>query len=135
MRARAAPPLPMSAIERSFNPMRARNLNPAQTLPWRAWYSLQSWRRRAKHQLQIEPLCAMCKEQGRTTPATIADHHPPHRDDYNAFVLGPLRSLCRDCHNRKWASDRHGCRCDIGDDGYPIDPKHPFNRRTRRRGP
>jgi hypothetical protein len=38
-----------------------------------------------------------------------------------------LQSLCRDCHNRKWASDRHGYRCDIGDDGLPLDKNHPFN--------
>jgi hypothetical protein len=48
---------------------------------------------RAKHQLQIKPLCALCEEQGRVVPATIADHHPTHKGDYNAFVLGPLRSL------------------------------------------
>ena len=52
--------------------MTARNLSPAQTLPWRSWYSLQSWRRRAKHQLATAPLCALCGEQGRT-PA-LGDH-------------------------------------------------------------
>jgi 5-methylcytosine-specific restriction protein A len=128
MRARAAPPLPMSAIERTFNAMHAHNLNPAQTLPWRAWYSLQTWRRRAKHQLQIKPLCALCEERGRLTPATIADHHPPHKGDYNKFVLGPLRSLCADCHNKQWAVDRKGYSSDVGPDGYPTDPAHPFNR-------
>jgi 5-methylcytosine-specific restriction protein A len=106
----------------------ARSLAPAQTLHWRDWYSLQSWRRRAKHQLQIKPLCALCEERGRITPATIADHHPPHKGDYNAFVLGPLRSLCRDCHQGQWAADKRGYRCDVGDDGLPTDPRHPFNK-------
>jgi hypothetical protein len=32
-------------------------------------------------------------EQGRITPATVADHHPPHDGDWNKFVLGELRSL------------------------------------------
>jgi 5-methylcytosine-specific restriction protein A len=106
--------------------MSARNLAPAQTLHWRDWYSVQSWRRRAKHQLQIQPLCVLCEERGRLTPATIADHDPPHKGDYNAFVLGPLRSLCVDCHQGQWAVDKRGYRLDIGADGYPIDPKHPF---------
>ena len=107
--------------------MPARNLAPARTLPWRSWYSLQSWRRRAHHQLRLELLCALCAEQGRVTPATIADHHPPHKGDYNAFILGPLRSLCRDCHNRQWAVDARGYCSDIDEKGFPTDPRHPFN--------
>jgi 5-methylcytosine-specific restriction enzyme A len=73
-------------------------------------------------------LCALCKEQGRVTPATIADHHPPHKGDYNAFMLGPLRSLCRDCHQGAWAIDKRGYSSNVGDDGMPVDVNHPFNR-------
>ncbi len=108
--------------------MHARNLDPARSLPWRSWYNLQRWRTRAKHQLQVEPLCALCKEQGRIVPATIADHHPPHRGNYNKFILGPLRSLCRECHQGAWAIDRKGYSSAVGDDGFLLDPKHPFNR-------
>jgi 5-methylcytosine-specific restriction enzyme A len=99
-----------------------------QNQPWRSWYSLQRWRRRAKHQLRVEPLCAQCLAQNRITPATIADHHPRHGGDWNKFVLGPLRSLCADCHQGQWAVDKRGYRTDIGDGGYPLDPKHPFNK-------
>ena len=67
-----------------------------QSQPWRTWYGLQRWMARARHQLHIEPLCAACLERGRITPATVADHHPPHHGDWNAFVLGPLQSLCAD---------------------------------------
>jgi 5-methylcytosine-specific restriction endonuclease McrA len=109
--------------------MPPRNLAPAQTLPWRSWYSLQRWRTRAKHQLQVAPLCALCEEQGRIVPAEVADHHPRHGGDYNAFTLGPLRSLCADCHNRQWAVDARGYSSAIGDDGLPIDPAHPFNQK------
>jgi hypothetical protein len=42
-------------------------------------------------------------EGNRLTPASIADHDPPHKGDWNAFRLGPLQSLCRDCHQGKWA--------------------------------
>jgi hypothetical protein len=31
----------------------------------------------------------LCSRQGRITPATIADHHPPHKGDWNKFRLGP----------------------------------------------
>jgi hypothetical protein len=39
-----------------------------------------------------------------------------------------LQSLCRECHQGKWADDRLGYSCDIGDDGFPTDANHPFNR-------
>jgi 5-methylcytosine-specific restriction protein A len=108
--------------------MPARLSDPASQRPWRDWYSLQSWRRQAKHQLSIEPLCARCLERNRIVGATISDHHPPHKGDWNAFRRGPLQSLCADCHQGKWADDKRGYRTDIGDDGYPLDPKHPFNK-------
>jgi 5-methylcytosine-specific restriction protein A len=108
--------------------MPAPAANPAETLPWRSWYSLQRWRRRAKHQLQLEPLCALCLKAGRTTPATIADHDPPHEGDWNAFRLGRLQSLCAACHAGKWAEDARGYSSAIGDDGYPVDQRHPFYR-------
>ena len=64
--------------------MPARNSAPAQTMPVRAWYSLQRWRTRAKHQLRVEPLCRLCKAKGLVVPATNADHFPAHGGDYNA---------------------------------------------------
>lgn len=68
--------------------MPPRNLAPAQTLPWRDWYSLQRWRTRAKHQLQVSPLCCLCEKRGRIVPAIVADHHPRHGGDYNKFMWG-----------------------------------------------
>jgi len=58
--------------------MPPRALAPAQTMPVRSWYSMQRWRRRAKHQLRAEPLCCLCKTKGLIVPATVADHFPPH---------------------------------------------------------
>jgi 5-methylcytosine-specific restriction enzyme A len=95
---------------------------------WRDWYGLQRWKRRARHQLKTEPLCAACLVKGKIMPASIADHVEPHRGNWNAFRLGRLQSLCTDCHSRKWADDKRGFRCDIDADGLPIDPNHPFNR-------
>jgi hypothetical protein len=33
-----------------------------------------AWHRRARRQLQCEPLCAMCLSEGRIIAAKIADH-------------------------------------------------------------
>jgi 5-methylcytosine-specific restriction enzyme A len=96
---------------------------------WRDWYQLLRWRRIAKNQLRREPICRRCLERGIVRPATVADHIEPHGGDWNRFILGKLQSLCADCHDRsKQFEDRHGYRKEVGEDGWPIDPKHPINR-------
>ena len=108
--------------------MTAKLSNPAAAKdPRRTWYSFcSSGRNRRAHQLQIEPLCALCKAEGRVTAATVADHFPAHNDDYNAFVCGPLRSLCAACHDALQGFVHRGYSLDIGVDGYPMDPAHPI---------
>jgi 5-methylcytosine-specific restriction enzyme A len=96
-------------------------------------YDTKRWQNLRAHQLQTHPLCAMCTEQGRTTPATIADHIEPHRNDINKFWLGKLQSLCRDCHNNsKQFQEHRGFQKDIDADGFPTDRNHPFYARERR---
>jgi hypothetical protein len=93
------------------------------------WYKLWQWQKRAHRHLRMEPLCRFCLERGRVTPATIADHVTPHRGDWNAFLLGELQSLCHACHNRdKRIEEIRGYRLDVGEDGWPLDPKHPANK-------
>jgi 5-methylcytosine-specific restriction protein A len=117
---------------------------------WRRWYTSAPWRKRSKLQLQVEPLCRFCAERGAATPATVADHVTPHRGDYRLFWFGVLQSLCAPCHNgrkarmegrgnqvEQWMKDRQRAKLDynprlVGDDGWPLDPKHPANRRERR---
>ena len=110
--------------------MTARLSNPAAAKePRRVWYGTQLWKNRRAHQLQIEPLCRLCLDRGDVTPATVADHIEPHKGNYNAFVLGPLRSLCAPCHDGLQPSfKRRGYSTAIGVDGYPVDPAHPFYR-------
>ncbi len=81
--------------------MTAKLANPAAAKdPWRSLVRHRSiWKNRRAHQLRTEPLCALCMAEGRFTGATVADHFPPHEGDYNAFVLGKLRSLCAACHD------------------------------------
>src|SRR5215831_12072344 len=57
------------------------------------------WRKRARHQLQVEPLCRGCKSEGRLTAASVVDHVVPHRGDINSFWLYELQSLCTFHHN------------------------------------
>jgi hypothetical protein len=74
----------------------------------------------------MHPLCARCASKGLVAVAKIADHDPPHRGNWNQFWIGPLQSLCRNCHESgKKFEEQRGFRNDIGADGWPLDPKHP----------
>jgi 5-methylcytosine-specific restriction enzyme A len=91
-------------------------------------YDTKRWRRKARTQLAIHPLCAYCLQQGLVVPATCADHIVPHKGDAHAFFYGQLQSLCDACHSGlKQQEEKHGFGKAIGIDGYPIDARHPFN--------
>lgn len=97
---------------------------------YRAWYSLERWRRRAKLQLRLHPLCAICLYKGIPVAATICDHIENHKGDWNKFMLGPVQSLCKSCHDgAKRMIDIRGYDTAIGADGYPLDPRHPVYQR------
>ena len=92
-----------------------------------AWYQSTRWRKRRAHQLQSHPFCTICAAQGREgVVAAVADHVTPHRGSWDAFVLGPLQSLCKSCHDHKRHAEIHGYSRDIGIDGLPIDKRHPY---------
>lgn len=91
-------------------------------------YGTQRWKRRRLAQLQREPLCAMCLADGVTRVATVADHITPHRGDPHAFFAGRLQSLCAPHHDgAKQREERRGYSDEVGDDGWPLDPRHPAN--------
>jgi 5-methylcytosine-specific restriction protein A len=114
----------------------AKLADPGRQLPWRKFYGLQLWKDLRAHQLQIEPLCRLCKQRGQITAAVVADHIVDHHGDWNAFRLGPLQSLCEECHERKHNRLGPALRASkaVDDDGLPIDPRHPFNRQRKDRG-
>lgn len=115
--------------DRKFQKARADQGRPAK--PSRRWYRMAAWKRKAKRQLDDEPCCRRCAELDppRVRAATTADHVEPHREDYQAFWHGELQSLCTPCHSGpKQSEERRGYRPGVGDDGWPSDPKHPFNR-------
>jgi 5-methylcytosine-specific restriction endonuclease McrA len=66
----------------------------------------------------------MCLQQGRVTPATVADHIKPHRGDWMAFRLGNLQSLCASCHNGAKRALERGLtlkpKVSYGIDGWPV---------------
>lgn len=87
------------------------------------WYGTAQWKRRRADQLAREPLCWMCLQKGRATPATVADHDPPHKGDWLQFITGALRSLCKHHHDSDKAliENGRGPRT-TGPDGWPIVP-------------
>jgi 5-methylcytosine-specific restriction endonuclease McrA len=93
------------------------------------WYTRASWQRRRAHQLMIEPLCRICLDAGRVTPATVADHIDPHKGNFTAFSLGELRSLCANCHDRLKTRPMPRARRSTRM-GTPSDPNYPWNMGT-----
>ena len=97
--------------------------------PWQRWYGLAVWQKLRKLRLASEPLCRMCEAENRSTTATVCDHVTPHRGDWALFAdYDNTQSLCASHHNhRKQSEERTGYSKAVGADGYPIDPRHPFN--------
>ena len=102
----------------------------AQYREYQHWYWRERWRKRAKLQLRLHPLCALCLEHGIPKPATVCDHVEPHKGDWNSFILGPVQSLCKSCHDgSKRMVELRGYDTAIGVDGAPLDPRHPVYQR------
>lgn len=86
------------------------------------WYGTARWKARRQAQITAEPICAMCKANGRVTAASIADHIEPHKGDPVKFWTGPLQSLCKPCHDGDKKRIEAGGRpkLQIGADGWPV---------------
>lgn len=93
-------------------------------------YKTKEWRRLRAHVLKHEPICRMCKAEGRVSAASHVDHIIRHNNDPKLFYdLTNLQPLCPHCHNsRKQSIESRGYDKTIGIDGLPADPAHPFNR-------
>jgi 5-methylcytosine-specific restriction protein A len=66
-------------------------------------YKSREWRLLRAHVLQEEPFCRMCG-----APANVVDHvehGPAWRERF--FDRTNLRGLCKTCHDRRSARDRH----------------------------
>jgi 5-methylcytosine-specific restriction endonuclease McrA len=91
---------------------------------YRAWYRTARWKRRRAAQLQAEPLCSICRAQGRWKLATVVHHVVPHRGDPELFWGGELQSLCKPHHDvDAQSAEKGGTRkhVELGPDGCPLD--------------
>lgn len=96
-------------------------------------YGTNRWRKRSGQQRHEHPLCKMCADKGLVTAAEVADHVVPHHGIVALFWFGELQSLCKRCHDKtKQLIEKgsyKGYSEEIGTDGFPVDPNHPFNRK------
>lgn len=88
------------------------------------------WRRARKAYLQQNPLCVVCRQQGRTVEATVVDHIEPHRGDPGKFWdVSNWQSLCKPHHDSAAkVKDNTGVMRGCDESGWPIDPNHHWNR-------
>lgn len=78
-------------------------------------YNTSTWRNIRKAYLMENPECELCSARGKVTLAEEV-HHIDHIADANneldamdrAFDSGNLMSLCKACHSRIHAIERHG---------------------------
>lgn len=65
-----------------------------------AFYNSREWRALRRAQLEREPHCRFCAEDGRVVAAKVADHIEPRRTaPGKALDIRNLQSLCRSCHS------------------------------------
>jgi 5-methylcytosine-specific restriction enzyme A len=97
------------------------------------WYASQRWRlHRRRPQLAREPLCEWCKWKGLTVEAEVVHHALAHGGDPEKFWHGELVSLCKPCHDRDAQGiERRGYSNDVDATGWPVDARHPSNRKRK----
>lgn len=91
---------------------------------WQHLYKTARWQKLRAVQLAAYPLCRMCLEDGRLTPASVADHVKAHKGNEELFFdLRNLASLCAPHHNSvKQSEERRGQAIKPrGADGWPLD--------------
>jgi len=89
------------------------------------------WQQLRKRFLRDHPLCVKCLAQGRIGYASIVDHIQAHRGDDELFWdEDNWQALCKQHHDgAKQSEDKRGFSSAVGADGWPLDPRHPVNRR------
>lgn len=71
-----------------------------------AFYKSWRWQRLRKWKLKQDPLCEICKAEGRITPAAIIHHIKPIKGGGGLMDVDNLMSLCKACHNRLHGANR-----------------------------
>lgn len=86
------------------------------------------WKKASAFFLSCNPLCRMCGQLGRATPATVVDHTIPHRGNETLFWdVKNWQPLCKPCHDGpKQRMEHSGRDYTTGTDGQPIDNNDPW---------
>lgn len=64
------------------------------------------WQRDSKSYLKDNPLCVMCKRNGKYVQATVVDHIVPHRGNQKLFWShSNWQALCKPCHDKKTGTE------------------------------
>lgn len=98
------------------------------------------WRKARARYLQRHPLCRMCEQAGRLTPATVVDHITPHKlgaalRSGNPEAIRKARALfwdetnwqplCKQHHDStKQRIEKRGHEIGCDASGIPLDPSH-----------
>lgn len=80
------------------------------------------WQKLRRQVLDDDPLCRVCREQGRTTLATAVDHIKPKAKG-GTDAWDNLRPICDPCHRVKTIEDQGKAarpRKTIGLDGWSV---------------
>jgi 5-methylcytosine-specific restriction protein A len=65
----------------------------------------RAWKKIRDSFLAANPLCAMCKEQGRLSAATVA-HHKVKVTEGGTNDWENMEALCQECHSRHHAREK-----------------------------
>ena len=89
------------------------------------------WEKASRIYLNHNVLCVMCRANGRVVAATLVDHIIPHKGDMAVFWdVNNWQALCKNCHNNdKQFIDNNKYKKDVDDNGWPVDPQHPANKK------
>ncbi|WP_093828052.1 HNH endonuclease [Spirosoma endophyticum] len=71
------------------------------------FYRNAPWRHLHKRQLEKQPLCEHCLQKKILTVATVGNHIKPIRFGGEPLDENNVMSLCKSCHARKSAIERH----------------------------
>jgi len=80
------------------------------------------WRKLRQQHLYQEPLCRMCKAEGKVTAGQEVDHIQKHDGDYGLFYQpSNLQTLCREHHrSAKAREERSGKIVGCDASGNPV---------------
>jgi 5-methylcytosine-specific restriction endonuclease McrA len=87
-------------------------------------YNDPRWFKTRQRFLRDNPVCVMCRQEGRSTRATVVDHVRPHKGDERLFWdVSNYQALCKLHHDSVKAREESSGRSVpvVGLDGWPIE--------------